>query len=104
MPTILKPRKTNKSNSHYDAERRMIYNSRRWQRLRDIKFANDPLCEVCARKGITTPAEDIHHIVSFMSTDDPQQRLWLAYDYSNLMSVCKKCHQNIHNGNSAKLM
>lgn len=102
MPTILKPQKTKKNSSSYDAERRKIYNSRRWQHLRDIKFMNNPLCEVCAGKGLTMPAEDIHHIVSFMSTDDPQRRLWLAYDYSNLMSVCKKCHQNIHNGNPEK--
>ncbi|EEF91931.1 hypothetical protein BACCELL_00400 [Bacteroides cellulosilyticus DSM 14838] len=45
----------------------------------------------------TVPAEDIHHIISFMSTDDPQQRLFLAYDYDNLMSLCKQCHQKIHN-------
>lgn len=90
MPTILKPRKTKNNSSRYDAERRKIYNSRRWQHLRNIKFMNDPLCEVCAGKGLAIPAEDVHHIVSFMSTDDPQLRLWLAYDYSNLMSVWQK--------------
>ena len=102
MPTILKPRRETQHESHYDAERRRIYNSRRWQRLRAVKFMNNPLCEVCAAQGRTIPAEDIHHLVSFMSTDDPIQRQWLAYDYSNLQSVCKRCHQMIHNGNPEK--
>lgn len=44
-----------------------------------------------------SPAEDVHHIVSFMSTADPSKRLALAYDYDNLMSLCKVCHQRIHN-------
>ncbi|MGJ1015447.1 HNH endonuclease [Bacteroides salyersiae] len=48
---------------------------------------------------MVTPAEDIHHIVSFMSVDNPDQRIFLAYDFDNLMSLCKKCHQNIHNSN-----
>ena len=52
---------------------------------------------MCLKENKTTPAEDIHHISSFMSTDDPVQRNQLAYDYDNLMSLCKKCHQAAHN-------
>ena len=33
----------------------------------------------------------------FMSTNDSVERKRLAYDYDNLMSLCKQCHQNIHN-------
>ncbi len=103
MPTIKKhPKRTSRNDSQYDTERRKIYNSRRWQHLRALKFMNDPLCELCAEKGLVTPAEDIHHIVSFMSADDPVRRRCLAYDYGNLMSLCKKCHQHIHNGNTSK--
>lgn len=98
MPTIYKPkRQQNKTGNQYDTERRKIYDSERWQRLRAWKFANSPLCEVCLQKEIITPTEDIHHIVSFMSTDDPTQRKFLAYDYDNLQSLCKQCHQSIHN-------
>lgn len=103
MPTIKKLHKrTSRNDSYYDVERRKIYNSRRWQHLRRLKFINNPLCELCAEKGLITPAEDIHHVISFMSTEDPVRRRWLAYDYDNLMSLCKKCHQNIHNGNTLK--
>ena len=98
MPTIYKPRKkTQKNDNYYDAERRRVYNSDRWCRLRAWKFACNPLCEICLKEDKTVPAEDIHHITSFMSTDDPEQRLFLAYDFDNLMSLCKQCHQNIHN-------
>jgi 5-methylcytosine-specific restriction protein A len=100
MPTINKPKKKNRKEekgNRYDAERRKIYNSERWRRLREWKFANDPLCERCRQKDIITPAEDIHHIISFMSTDDPYRRALLAYDYENLMSLCKECHQKVHN-------
>lgn len=98
MPTINKPKKKYQTHkSQHDAERRKIYNTERWRRLRAWKFANNPLCEKCLEKGKTTPAEDIHHIVSFMSTDDPFRRLEIAYNYNNLMSLCKVCHQLIHN-------
>lgn len=98
MPTINKgKRRTVQKGNHYNAERRAVYNSERWKRLRAWKFANDPLCEMCLQEGKVVPAEDIHHVVSFMSTDNPEQRIFLAYDYDNLMSLCKEHHQEVHN-------
>lgn len=97
MPTIYKPKKNPKSSSQYDTERRKIYNSVRWRRIRAWKFACSPLCEKCAEREKVVPAEDIHHIVSFMSTDDPEERIRLAYESENLISLCKKCHQHEHN-------
>ncbi len=81
----------------YDSERRKIYMSTRWRRLRDIKIKNTPLCEMCMKEGVVTPAVDVHHIISFMRANDKQSRIYLAYDYDNLMSLCKKHHQLIHN-------
>lgn len=98
MPTISRPKRVQKkTGDFYDTERRKIYNSERWRRLRAWKFACNPLCEMCLKEDKTVPAEDIHHIISFMSTDDLQQRLYLAYDFDNLMSLCKQCHGSIHN-------
>lgn len=99
MPTISKPKKKTQQNSIVRQERIKVYNSVRWRRIRDIKLATDPLCERCAEAGITRAAEDVHHVVSFMSTTNPEKRKFLAYDYSNLQSLCKKCHQEIHNSN-----
>lgn len=97
MPTIYKPKKQQKNRSLIDEQRKKVYMSERWRRLRAYKFSCNPLCEMCEKEGKVTPAEDIHHIVSFMSTDDVYRRKELAYDFNNLMSLCKKCHQKIHN-------
>ena len=100
MPTIYRPKTSHqeqKNDSQYDAERRKIYNSERWRRLRAMKFAISPLCEMCEKDGRVVPAEDIHHIVSFMDVTDPEQRYLLAYDLNNLMSLCKRHHQAVHN-------
>ena len=59
---------------------------------------SDPLCEMCLRKGITRPATDVHHIQSFMSTKDMEARKVLAFDPTNLMSLCDECHNEIHHG------
>jgi 5-methylcytosine-specific restriction protein A len=98
MPTINKPRKRkNNKGDQYDVQRRKIYNSEKWRKLRRFKFSCNPLCEICEKKGMITPAEDIHHIVSFMSSDDIEKRYYLAYDFYNLLSLCKVCHQKLHN-------
>lgn len=97
MPTIYKPKKQQRNDSLLDTERKKIYQTERWRRLRAVKVSMNPLCELCEKDGKVTPAEDVHHIRSFMRTDDPVQRNFLAYDFDNLMSLCKKCHQEIHN-------
>ena len=99
MPTIYRPKKTEqKRTDKYNADRRKIYQSQRWRMLRLAKLSDEPLCEMCKEKGIIKPAIDVHHIISFMSTDDEVKRKALAYDYENLMSICKECHQLVHNG------
>lgn len=97
MPTIYKP-KRQRSNEGKRKERMQIYNTARWRELRKVKLMSDPLCEICLKEGRTTPAEDIHHITSFMTVDDMTMRKVLAFDYDNLMSLCDVCHQRIHNG------
>lgn len=90
MPTIEKVKKMiPKTNNMYNQERRKIYDSERWRRLREWKLINNPLCELCLKDGNTVPAEE-------------NERKRLAYDYDNLMSLCKRCHQRIHNNNEIK--
>ena len=96
MPFINKPkRRRQNAGDHRDAERRKIYNTARWKRIRKLKFLDNPLCEICEKRGVVTPTEEIGHITSFMSTDDPVDRYNLAYDMDNLISLCKKCHQKM---------
>lgn len=96
MPRIYKIKKSPRRKTDRSRERHAIYDTRRWRNLVRIKLMDSPLCELCQKKGVIRPAENIHHIVSFMSTDDPIERSRLAYDYSNLMSLCVECHSEIH--------
>lgn len=59
-----------------------------WKKIRDLYASLHPLCERCLKEGRTTPMDEVHHIVpvSRGGTDD----------FSNLMSVCKSCHNKIH--------
>ena len=96
MPTIYKP-KRNRPNDGKRKERMVIYNSTRWRALRAAKLRDNPLCEMCEKEGIVKPADDVHHIQSFMSTSNPDVRRVLAFDYDNLMSLCDECHSKVHN-------
>ena len=94
MPFLRKPtkhpiRKINRE------ERQKIYQSIRWKELRKSKLMQQPLCEVCLAKGIVKPAIDVHHKDSFLNYTG-NLRLWKAYDFSNLLSVCKECHSELH--------
>ena len=58
-----------------------------WQRLRAVKLAQDPICEMrrlCQGDGAT----EVHHQRSI--ADAPHLRL----SYANLMSVCGPCHDD----------
>ena len=40
-------------------------------------------------------AEDVHHKDSFLNYDGTD-RLAKAFDFSNLLSLCKQCHSYLH--------
>lgn len=98
MPTINKGKKP-ASKSVNRAERIKVYNTSRWKKLRLAKLMKDPLCEMCLQKGITTAATQAHHIDSFMNYED-LIRKDKAFNYNNLMSLCTKCHSEIHKNNN----
>lgn len=60
---------------------------RTWKRIRDRHIAAFPLCEMCKRKGLVTPAEEVHHIKPLAQGG--------TNDEENLMSLCKVCHSEI---------
>ena len=63
-----------------------VYNSERWQRLREQLKRARPVCERCNEDL----SEHAHHIVPI------NQAPALAYEVSNLMAVCRRCHEAIH--------
>ena len=83
-----------------DAEKERRYNKDRgsaasqgydalWQKVRLAYLSKHPLCERCEAEGIITPAVLVHHKHEIK---DGGARL----DFDNLMSLCKRHHENIH--------
>ncbi len=96
MPVINKQaRKKRERYSDNHRERQFIYQRREWRELRRAKLRDNPMCECCEDNGRSTPAEDVHHIDSFMHYSG-DERYRMAYEYSNLMSLCKQCHKQQH--------
>jgi len=63
-----------------------IRRSSRWKKVRALKLARDPLCEDCKEHGVTTPAEQVHHLVGLAERPD------LAFVLENTRSLCTTCH------------
>lgn len=103
MPTIKKNTK-GKYNAKREANdldrkrRQKIYQNPLWKRLRDAHLRENPLCEVCQLEDKITLAEHCHHLRSFTEGRNELEQKTLAFDPSNLISVCPPCHWEIHHG------
>lgn len=98
MPTLNKPKKKriyvkNERNSGISN----IYNSKQWKDLRNLYLLEHPLCEKCLKLGKVSATEEIHHIRKISSGRNEAEMKEIAYDYVNLMALCKECHHKIHN-------
>jgi 5-methylcytosine-specific restriction endonuclease McrA len=70
----------------------MNYKDTRWIRKRQVILKRDKyLCQECKRYGKTTAAQQVHHI----NPADNYHELILCND--NLISLCNKCHDKMHN-------
>ena len=92
-----------------------IYNSREWKELTILKKRANPLCEQCIKDGeaIGIPGgyvksvECVHHIIPIETARTKEEMRRLAFDWNNLMSLCKPCHARIHKelgSNTAKIV
>jgi len=75
-------------NKRYDEERdqtaeRQFIHSNEWRKIRLIKLAKDPLCEMCLEGGRETRATMVHHI-------DGNE---LHNNDNNHLSLCNQCHE-----------
>jgi 5-methylcytosine-specific restriction protein A len=88
---------TRNPNPHYNPTRayeaspqrhedRAFYNAPAWRNLRRAHITANPLCFDCEAKGITTLAQQVHHVVP--RDADPGRGL----DPANLESTCVRCH------------
>ena len=92
-----------------------IYNSREWHELRTAKLRANPLCERCVAEGkaagvpdgYITSATCVHHRTPIETAKTKDEMRRLAFDWNNLMSLCKSCHARIHKelgSNTAKIV
>lgn len=97
MPTITRLKDLKKERtSRNEKQSYKYYSSKQWRMLRDSYIRQNPLCEVCLNNDRITAAEHVHHIQPFLRGLTDEQRWSLLLDKDNLMSVCRKCHNEIH--------
>src|SRR3990170_6270711 len=63
-----------------------------WQKTREFKANQDPLCEECLKQDRVVPLDVVHHIKPI------EMHLELRLVMDNLISLCNKCHEEIHKG------
>lgn len=90
-PTYHKPRQAAAEAVAYERSTqrkadRAFYNGPRWRSLRAAYLAEHPLCEPCDAAGRVVSAAQVHHRKE--RKDCPA----LAFEWSNLESVCLPCH------------
>lgn len=67
-----------------------ILKTSEWKRTRNLILDRDKMCILCAKRGhITTEKLQVHHIRK--RVDAPE----LAYDPTNLICLCKSCHEEV---------
>lgn len=72
-----------------------FYHSGSWKRARAEAMRRDHgLCQRCLSFGKVTPAEIVHHIIELTPENitDPA----IATGLSNLTSLCRVCHADVH--------
>ena len=73
---------------------RAKYQSKQWQKVRNLKIAMQPFCERCLLKGIYTPAKIVHH--KEYITDENYFNDNVFFNLDNLESICISCHNEEH--------
>lgn len=59
-----------------------FYSTTRWQKIRKLKLARNPICEVCQKMFAT----QVHHLEKARDRPD------LRFSMENLQSICHWCH------------
>lgn len=102
MPTIVRKPSTPKRKKNYNTDTvsnkvHKLYNTRRWAKLRDLKMMESPLCEMCLLEGVTKEVDEVHHRIPISYGKTEWEMREIAYDYTNLVSLCERHHHEIHN-------
>ena len=102
MPTIPRLRDKKRPQSYRKQQRQSMYSKSEYRKLRDWYYQCHPICEDCAKLGLTTPSRDIHHVLSPYDTNiSPAESYRRLMDENNLVSLCRY-HHNLRHGNCKK--
>jgi len=58
-----------------------------WRKTRQLYIKQYPVCELCERKNLLIPVQEVHHIVPLSQGG--------THNENNLMGLCKSCHSRI---------
>jgi 5-methylcytosine-specific restriction enzyme A len=64
-----------------------MYQDPRWKRIRAHQLKIDPLCRICERDGVVTPATICDHI-------EPHRGNVVKFFSGPFQSLCKMCHDS----------
>lgn len=79
------------SKYRYDTNNNDFYHSQAWRTLRRQALERDKhLCQVCLQHNELTFADTVHHIKPIRQNEAEKLSL------NNLISVCRKCHNELH--------
>jgi len=56
-----------------------------WLRRRKLQLRQEPLCVMCLKRGLVTPARVVDHI-------EPHNGDWDKFRLGDLQSLCADCH------------
>ncbi len=71
---------------------RLVYNTRRWRRLRDAVLMENPLCQMCGKEL----SVEVHHRRPLADARDDDQMVEWGFDPNNLQCLCERCHDIVH--------
>ena len=71
-----------------DPEINERYHNEEWRRIREAFIITYPFCQICKKYGNLVPASEVHHIKPLAEGG--------TNDFSNLISLCHRCHHRIH--------
>jgi len=75
-----------------------FYKNTKWKGKRERILKRDEyLCKECKRYGKSVVANTVHHVIPL------EQRQDLKYSSNNLISLCRKCHDKMHDRTNNEL-
>lgn len=79
-----------------------FYKSKAWMKLKEeVLREQHNECQVCLEEGRLTKADTVHHVNEVRERPDLALSKYYIDEHNNkklnLISICKRCHNRVHN-------